>query len=1314
MPEKSDSSTDLHVYTRELSQNERTSLSVLAGLIRPGSSVLDLGLGSGALGRHLVQRGDPPPDGLTYNPAEADLARPSYRHLEVADLETANLSALFGQQRYDYIVCADVLEHLRQPQRVLDACVSLLTAGGQLLISVPNVAYVGLLGELMRGDFKYRTEGLLDNTHLRFFTRRSLLRFLHDNGWQVSDLETVERDLPDSEFASDFVQLPPAVSRHLVGLPDALTYQFIVCASPTKSPATPQLPLALPLNFELNPGHSAPSATFTALLYCGTPDGFDEERKLLVRGQLGQTFQRLRFVLPNDGLPITALRLDPADRPGFLHWHQLVLRTASGEVLWQWNAEHDGVEPLLHCPSNELLLRPPWAVAPGVVSLLLGDDPWIELPLRTHLNELGASAAGCVLEAVLGWPMSADYLALIPALRPLQQRTKLLEQLNNEAHSLVQELTQKASEDAQRQHHLKAEILSLKQEATQKERQVAQQREAEAKNQAERYAALLTKNNNLERQHTQLQTQFEQLATHLRWIESSTVFRATRPLVNFKMRMDRLLGRGAPEANSNHMASKQKNQSRLQHSLQNQASTGLSPTAYPVDVIVPVYRGLEDTQRCVLSVLASPVTVPYRLLIINDASPEADLSRWLRDIKAQNPDTIELLENPENLGFVGTVNRGMALHPKHDVLLLNSDTEVANDWLDRLQRAAYSDAKVASVTPFSNNATICSYPEFCKDNELPQGLDTAALDKLFARANPGESVDVPTGVGFCMYIRRDALNEIGLFDTANFGKGYGEENDFCCRAFDAGWRNLHALDTFVLHSGGVSFGASKSQRELAAMETLRRLHPNYESRVHRFVAEDPAKLARLKTDLTRAAPTEQPVVLVVLHDRAGGTRRHPLELARYLHGHSTFLLLAPLPGERVGLRLLDAPDEHALVFKLPDQVQALVFALRALGVAHLHYHHLIGHQDLVLGLPAQLGLRYDFTAHDFYSYCPQISLTDHRNRYCGEQGLAQCKACLKRSPAPGGLDIESWRDKYGPFLGGARHVLAPSLDAARRIRQFVPQADVRLAPHTDIDDPSALPSPQPIALAATAPLKVVVIGALSSIKGADLLEAVALQAANTNSPLEFHLLGYAYRHLSTQPRAKLTVHGQYNETDLPALLAWLKPDVVWFPALWPETYSYTLSACLEAGLPVVAPNLGAFTERLQGRAWSWIQRWDSTADEFLGFFNQIREQHFVAGKKPNTVLPLIASTKDGQIASWDYKQDYLRGIVALPGTGDLSDEFLRAHQSTADPGLAGAVQGMKRGLLPLLVRLRSSRLLKPVARALPLRWQTRVKSWLKR
>jgi GT2 family glycosyltransferase len=157
----------------------------------------------------------------------------------------------------------------------------------------------------------------------------------------------------------------------------------------------------------------------------------------------------------------------------------------------------------------------------------------------------------------------------------------------------------------------------------------------------------------------------------------------------------------------------------------------------------------------------------------------------------------------------------MALSDSNDVLLLNSDTEVANDWLDRIRAPPMATAKVASVTPFSNNATICSYPRFCSDNACPPATDTARLDALCAQTNPGAVVDVPTGVGFCMYIRRDCLAQVGLFDTENFGKGYGEENDFCQRAAKAGWRNLHLLDTFVLHTGGVSFGDSKTSEALS-------------------------------------------------------------------------------------------------------------------------------------------------------------------------------------------------------------------------------------------------------------------------------------------------------------------------------------------------------------------------------------------------------------------------------------------------------------------------------------------------------------------
>ncbi|HOV20848.1 MAG TPA: class I SAM-dependent methyltransferase, partial [Ottowia sp.] len=214
----------LHVYQREIDTAERTSLSVLAARIPAGARVLDLGCGSGAIGRHLAARGGAGPiDGLTISQDEADLAAPHYRRVEVANLESADLTALFAPAGYDIIVCADVLEHIRHPEHVLAQCRTLLADGGHALLSIPNAGYVGLLAELMAGEFRYRPEGLLDETHLRFFTRRTLLRMLTEARWAVDHVETVQRQLPDSEFNVAFDALPPAVARHLLALPDALT-----------------------------------------------------------------------------------------------------------------------------------------------------------------------------------------------------------------------------------------------------------------------------------------------------------------------------------------------------------------------------------------------------------------------------------------------------------------------------------------------------------------------------------------------------------------------------------------------------------------------------------------------------------------------------------------------------------------------------------------------------------------------------------------------------------------------------------------------------------------------------------------------------------------------------------------------------------------------------------------------------------------------------------------------------------------------------------------------------------------------------------
>ncbi len=1307
--------------------------------------MLDLGTGSGALGQYLQQNKSCTVDGVTFNEEEKQLAQPFYRRLEITNLDDCTLRDIFPGETYDFIVCADVLEHLRDPGKVLDSLETLLAPHGKLLISVPNAAYAGLIGELMSGEFRYREEGLLDATHLRFFTRTSLDRFLTEHGWQVDAVDAVQRDLPGSEFDAAFDKLPPAVSRYLLAAADALTYQLITSAhlrqDESKHGLQPDAAEMPRMSNSVVPEKA--EATFTVQLYLGSASGFDEQRKLSSSAVIGKARQSVTFALPVGEQPIERLRLDLADRPGFVYLHRITLRDAVGNEQWQWDHDRDGMGLIEATEHEQMMVSPASPLHASGLILLHGEDPWFELPIHAEAQaHNGTSLGGGNLTVELGWPMSADYLALAgPVEMHLREVDAAAERERLRAEAALGQTRETARLDMAALHKEYAHVLErergehrqaasqveiyhedlLARERTQWQDTLSRERiewqEALSRERVEHESLMSAQqraaNELAERLHTK-EGEHDQLAQHLRWIENSTVFRMTRPLVNLKMRVDSMRRRPvapAAVADDATLPAAIPTFPRL-------PAHPVPPTQYPVDVIVPVYRGLDDTRRCIESVLANECSAAMRLVVVNDASPEPEVTAWLREAALRNPERLLLLENAENLGFVGTVNRAMALSDSNDVVLLNSDAEVANDWLDRLRRAAYSDQRVASVTPFSNNATICSYPRFCQDNDLPPNQDTASLDALFASANRGQVIDIPTGIGFCMYVRRDALQDVGLFDTENFGKGYGEENDFCRRAAKKGWRNLHALDAFVRHFGGVSFGETKSPREQAAMVTLRRMHPDYEPLVHRFVAEDPARPARLAVDIKRLRESELPVVLNVMHDREGGTLRHVHELADALEDAALFLMLVPVAGG-VRLKLLGEHETFTQNFALPQDFESLVTALQAYGVRHMHFHHLIGHGKQLRELPARLGVAYDFSAHDFYTMCPHISLTDSSNRFCGEDGSGNCHKCLPAQtgaePAP---QIDGWRVENADFLSNARHVLAPSRDAARRFVRFAPKADIRFAPHCDIHDRATREVAAPAPHAAAAVLKIVVIGALSAIKGADLLEAVAADAVRRGLPIEFHLLGFAYRTLKSGPGTALTVHGPYADAELPILLAELKPDLAWFPAQWPETYSYTLSACLDAALPIVAPDLGAFPERLAARSWTWIRPWSDDAPTFARFFDEVRTTNFIAAQPPvPPVLPAAASldeSVESEIGSWSYRRDYLAHLPPAQPRPEVSDADLLAHGS--EPAASPRQQlerSIKLRMLGAMVRARSSPALSRVVQRVPAHWQTRVKTWLR-
>ena len=197
------------------------------------------------------------------------------------------------------------------------------------------------------------------------------------------------------------------------------------------------------------------------------------------------------------------------------------------------------------------------------------------------------------------------------------------------------------------------------------------------------------------------------------------------------------------------------------------------------------------------------------------------------------------------------MNRGFALDTDADIILLNSDTVVSNDWVQRLQACAYREDNIGTVTPFSNNGTICSYPVFLISNSIPTQWNAEELDRVFQSGNSKLHCEIPTAVGFCMYIKRSCLNTTGAFDEEAFGHGYGEECDFSLRASAKGWKHVIAADTFVYHEGAASFASESTDRKRLADTIMNKLHPNYHTLISEFIARDPLYVFRKNVDAMR-------------------------------------------------------------------------------------------------------------------------------------------------------------------------------------------------------------------------------------------------------------------------------------------------------------------------------------------------------------------------------------------------------------------------------------------------------------------------------
>jgi GT2 family glycosyltransferase len=616
------------------------------------------------------------------------------------------------------------------------------------------------------------------------------------------------------------------------------------------------------------------------------------------------------------------------------------------------------------------------------------------------------------------------------------------------------------------------------------------------------------------------------------------------------------------------------------------------PTRAPVDVVIPVYRGVADFRACWDS-LQHKRPSRCRIVVVDDATPDPALRDLVQHLAARK--ALILLHHPRNLGFPAAANTGLrhaaSGREKRDVVLLNADTLTPPGWLPRLTAVAYATGDIGSVTPMTNEGTIVSYPHTNSEkNSLPDLAATISQDAQLRAANGKTWEELPTAVGFCMYIRHDCLADVGTFREDAFAQGYGEENDWCLRARRLGWRHVAATGIFVGHIGGRSFGAAKRHLLARNAAVLNRLHPGYDALIADFVARDPLAQARFRADAQAWAGKRagRRAAILISHADGGGVERFVLQRCATLRASNLRpIVLRPMP-QTTSDEAQDAPStlecqvSEGDAEEYPQALPQLLDFLRAENPETVEIHHLLGHAEQMQALPTALGLPYQVFVHDYALWCPRITLCTKGPRYCGEPlDVAECEACVvdvgRRTG--GQQPIGEMRAASAQFLRQATRVVAACEDVASRVTRHFPGVQPRVIPWED--ETTLNPSPgQSRPNPAVPPWRVLVVGAIGLDKGYEVLLGCVRDAARRNLPLSFTVVGYTMDDSRLMDSGPIFVTGAFEEDEAISLTRAQAAHYGFVPSIWPETWCYALSTLWCAGLNVAAFAFGAPAQRI--------------------------------------------------------------------------------------------------------------------------------------
>jgi len=607
------------------------------------------------------------------------------------------------------------------------------------------------------------------------------------------------------------------------------------------------------------------------------------------------------------------------------------------------------------------------------------------------------------------------------------------------------------------------------------------------------------------------------------------------------------------------------------------------------DIIIPIYNASEYVKECLRTVLLN-TDDRHHVIAIDDCSPDPQIQSILKSFSAKN---YTHLKNENNVGFIKTVNMGMMLS-RNDVVLVNSDTVIPQGWLETLDECLSSDDKIGIATPLSNNATIFSVPCFNQPNDLPEGWTVDEFAKLIYNASQRFYPDVPTGVGFCMGIKRKVIDDIGLIDE-RFGMGYSDECDYAMRAKEAGYRVVCCDNGFVFHHGEKSFSINSTLLRKQNHAKLVEKWPGYEFINHDFCNNNPLRGIQEKI-ISKTKPNGKKRILEVIHswDVAAGTELHTKQVIDNNKDVFDFTVAVPSTKVREYLDLEDQQGNPRVIrLRKPQQQLTILGNGIELRNQHIeekfdqllqgdydivHFQHLIGWGSLNLPLQAKrAGAKVILTIHDYFWMCPEYNLLLPDNQMCGmsncQASSPKCVNCLQaKTQVP---DIK-------PYINARTKLVQEVMDAADAI--IVPSEFVAGMVHRAFKK-KAVVVPHGVDINCKISrtrnvnkLKVGFLGNFCTQKGADIFLTLA-NMFSYNEEYSFCTIGAVDpKYDKAIDMLNIQRKGKYTLQSLPGML--IDVDVLVILSLWDETFCLTLTEAQALGMPVIATKVGAIQDRV--------------------------------------------------------------------------------------------------------------------------------------